>query len=115
MTTVVAKCLVETKYAENAQTTQYTAPAGTRVIIDKITASNNSGANQTLAINVVPNGGSAGASNLIVPAKTIVDTASPELFPGMVGRVLNAGDFISTLASAASAIVIRIEGREISG
>jgi hypothetical protein len=115
MTTVIAKCLLETKYAENSQTTQYTCPAGTRTIIDKITASNNSGANQTLAINVVPSGGSAGASNLIVPAKTIVDTASPELFPGIVGRVLNPGDFISTLASAASAIVIRIEGREISG
>jgi hypothetical protein len=114
MTTVTAKCLLETKYAENAQTTQYTAPAGTRTIIDKVTASNNSGANQTLAVNIVPSGSAAGASNLVVPAKTIVNGGDPELFPGLVGRVLNTGDFISTIASAASAIVIRIEGREVS-
>jgi hypothetical protein len=114
MTTVTAKCLVETKYAENAQTTQYTAPAGTRVIIDKCTASNNSGANQTIAVNVVPSGGTAGASNLIYPATTITNAGAPELFPGLVGRVLNPGDFISTIASAGSAIVLRIEGREVT-
>lgn len=115
MTTVTAKCLVETKYAENAQTTQYTAPTGTRVIIDKFTATNASGANQTIAVNVVPSGGTAGASNLVIPAVTIVNNDPPNLMPGLVGRVLNPGDFISTLPSAASAIVIRIEGREIAG
>jgi hypothetical protein len=114
MTSVTSKCLVETKYAENAQTGQYTAPVGTRTIIDKFTATNNSGANQTLAINVVPSGGTAGASNLIMPAKTIVNADPPDLMPGLVGRVLNPGDFISVIASAASAIVIRIEGREIA-
>lgn len=114
MTTVTSKCLYETAYLTNAQATLYTAPTGTRVIIDKCTLSNNSGANQTAAINVVPSGGTAGASNLIIPAKTVTNAGDPELCPGIIGRVLNAGDFISAIASANTAIVIRIEGREIA-
>ncbi len=109
--TVTAACLVQSKYAENAQTTQYTA-TGKRAIVDKFTVSNNSGSNATIAINVVPSGGSAGASNLITPTVTI---ASGTVYsaPEMVGRVLMAGDFISTLAGTATALVIRAEGREI--
>lgn len=110
----VAKCLLESKYAEAAQTTQVTAAAATRLIVDKFTVSNNSGAVATIAINVVPSGGSAGASNLITPP---VGIASGTVYSAseMVGRVLNAGDFISTVAGTGSALVIRIEGREISG
>ncbi|MCP1679412.1 hypothetical protein [Kerstersia gyiorum] len=109
---VIAKCLVEAKAAEAAQTTQYTAPTATRVIVDKFTATNTGAATGTLAINVVPNGATAGGSNLIVQEKALTAGAADTL-PEMVGQVLNPGDFISTLASAAG-IVIRISGREIT-
>lgn len=112
--TTTAKAVANTAYAANAQTTVYTVPAGTRFIIDKFTGSNNSGANQTLAVNIVPSGGTAGASNLVVPAKTIVTGDPPEIFPGVVGQILNAGDGISLLASASNAIVYRLCGREIT-
>ena len=110
--TVLAKCLVESKYAESSQTTQYTAPTSTRTILDKITAYNGYASSVVLTINMVASGGSAGASNIAI----VKSMASGETytFPEVVGHVLNAGDFISTLAGTASAVVIRIGGREVS-
>lgn len=108
--TTIAKCLLEAKYAEAAQTTQVTAAAGTRVIVDKMTAYNVSPGPATLAINIVASAGSAAATNLL----TLKSLGSGEAytFPEIVGQVLNPGDFISTLAGTASAIVLRISGRE---
>jgi len=106
--TVTAKCLLEAKQAESAQTTQYTAATGTRTIIDKFTARSVAGA--TLSVNLVSSGGAAGASNLVV-TKTLA-AGEQYTFPELVGQVLNAGDFISTIASVATDTVIRISGRE---
>ena len=111
--TTIAKPLVASKYAENATTTQYTCPTGTRTIVDKFTGTNSSGATQTLSVYVVPSGGSAGASNQITVTKSLA-AGEVYTFPEIVGQVLGAGEFISTLASAASAIVIRASGREIT-
>lgn len=108
--TVTAKCLLEAKYAENAQTTQYAAPAGTRTIVDKFTGYSLAGG--TLAVALVPAAGAAGASNAHV-SKTLA-AGETYTFPEVVGQILNAGDFISTLAGAASSVVIRISGREVS-
>ena len=109
--TVTAKCLLEAKIAENAQTTQYTA-TGVRTIIDKFTGYNYSGAAVTLAVNLVASAGAAGAANLVT-LKTL-SAGETYTFPEIVGHVLNAGDFVSTLAGAATSIVIRISGREIT-
>jgi hypothetical protein len=113
MTTVTAKCLVETKHVENTQTTQYTAPTGTRTLIDKITVSNPSASPVTFAANVVVSGGSAGASNLVV--STTIAAGATELCSAVVGHVLQPGDFVSTLAGTATALVFRMSGREITG
>ena len=111
--TTTAKCLLEAKFAEAAQTTQYTAPTGTRTIIDKFTGTNSTVSAAALSVNVVVNAGTAAASNLIVSSKTI-QPGETYVFPELVGQVLGAGDFISTLAGTASAITIRISGRELS-
>ena len=111
--TVTAKTLFEGLQAQNVQTTQYTAPNGTRTIIDKFTGTNTSGAAATLSINLVASAGAAGAANLIVQAKTLQPGES-YTFPEVVGHVLNPGDFISTLAGTAAAITIRASGREVS-
>jgi hypothetical protein len=108
--TVTPKCLLESKYAENAQTTQYTAPASTRVLIDKFTAYSLAGT--TLAVNIVASGGSAGASN--VKANKTLAANETYSFPELVGQILNPGDFISTLPGGATAVVIRISGREVT-
>lgn len=111
--TVTAKALIESAYAANSQTTQYTAPTGCRTIIDKLTASNNTAGAVTFAVNLVPSGGAAGASNLIYSASIAANTVAE--ITASEGHVLEAGDFISTLAGAASSIVIRASGREVTG
>lgn len=111
--TVTAKPLINAKQAENAQTTQYTTPTGTRTIIDKFTATNTSAASATLSVNIVTSAGAAGDGNLIVKTKTLA-AGETYTFPEIVGQVLNAGDFISTLASAATSITIRASGREVT-
>ncbi len=111
--TVTARCLVESKYAENTETTQYPSTA-VRTIIDKCTITPPTGAASTLTIKIVPSGGTAGASNIIMQPKTMTSTDPTYTCPEIVGRILEPGDFISTLCSAASSLVIRIEGRVIS-
>jgi len=111
--TVTAKALFEPLQAQNAETTQYTTPAGTRTIIDKLTGTNTTGAAATLTIKLVASAGAASASNTIVSAKTL-QPGEAYTFPEVVGHVLNPGDFISTLAGTAAAITIRASGREVS-
>lgn len=110
---VTAKTLFEPLQAQNAETTQYTTPAGTRTIIDKMTGTNTTASAATLTVKLVASGGAAGVSNTIVSAKTL-QPGEAYTFPEVVGHVLNPGDFISTLAGTAAAITIRASGREVS-
>jgi vancomycin resistance protein YoaR len=109
---VSPKVLISSKYAENAQTTQYTA-TNCRTIIDKFTATNISVLNATLSVNIVPASGSAGSTNRIIDSRSI-SPGETYSFPGLVGHSLEPSGFISTIASAASALVIRSSGREIT-
>jgi len=110
--TVSVKVLVPAKYAENSQTTQYTA-TGVTAIIDKFTATNISGSAATISVNLVTSAGSAGNTNLITKTKTL-QASEVYTFPELVGQVLGSGDFISTIAGTASAINIRVSGREVT-
>jgi len=109
---VTLKVLVPSKTAENSQTTQYTA-TGVTAIIDKFTATNYSGTAATLSINLVTASDTASNSNLISKTKTL-QASEVYTFPELVGQVLSPGSFISTVAGTASAINIRVSGREIS-
>jgi hypothetical protein len=110
--TVTVKVLVPAKYAENSQTSQYTA-TGVTAIIDKFTATNISGSAATISVNLVTTAGSAGNTNLITKTKTL-QASEVYTFPELVGQVLGSGDFISTIAGTASAINIRVSGREVT-
>lgn len=110
--TVTVKVLIPAKQAENIQTTQYTASL-CKTIVDKFTVTNTSAATATISVNMVTSGGSPGASNLIVDARAIA-VDETYTFPELVGQTLEAGGFISTIASAASALTIRASGREIT-
>ena len=109
---VNVKVLIPAKIAENSQTTQYTA-TNVSAIIDKFTATNYSASAATLSVNLVTQFDSSGNQNLIIKNKTLLPSET-YTFPELVGHVLQPGGFISTLASAASAINIRSSGREIS-
>jgi hypothetical protein len=110
--TVSVKVLVPAKTVENSQTTQYTA-TGVTAIIDKFTATNFSATAATISVNLVTVSGSAGNSNLITKTKTL-QASEVYTFPELVGQVLGIGDFISTIAGTASAINMRVSGREVT-
>jgi len=109
---VSVKVLIPAKIAENTQTTQYTA-TNVSTIIDKFTATNYSASAATISINLVTQFDSAGNQNLIIKNKTLLPSET-YTFPELVGHVLQPGGFISTIASASSAINIRSSGREVS-
>ena len=111
--TVTALCIIESKNAENAITTQYTASVNSvRTIIDKFTSTNYTAGALTLTVYLVPFGSAAGNSNLI-KIKTLA-AGECYVWPEVVGHTLNPGDFIATNASAATSINIRSGGRENS-
>ena len=110
--TVTAKVLVPAKTAEASQTRQYTATNVT-TIIDKFTATNYSASAATISVNLVTASGTAGNDNLITKARTL-QPSEVYTFPELVGQVLSPSAFISTLAGTASAINIRVSGREIT-
>ena len=110
--TVYVKVLIPAKIAENAQTTQYTAN-GVTTNIDKFTATNYSATAATISVNLVTAADTAGNQNLIVKTKTL-QPSETYTFPEIVGAALAPSGFISTIASAATSINIRANGREIS-
>ena len=104
--------IIPAKTAEAIQVTQYTS-TGVQTIIDKFTATNYSATAATISVNLVAAAGSAGNDNLIVKTKTL-QPAETYTFPELVGHVLPASGFISTIAGTASAINIRASGRLVS-
>ena len=110
--TETVKNIIPRKFAENVQTAQYTA-VDCKTVITKFTATNNSGVTVALSINLVQNGGSASAANRVLNTRAI-SSGECYICPEVVGQVLEAGGFISTLASAASSITISASGSEIT-
>lgn len=112
--TVTARNLVPAKFVENTQTTQYIVGSNiTAVIIDKFTATNISGSPATISVNLVTGSDTAGNQNLITKTKSLA-ASEVYTFPELVGQILPTASFISTVASAASAINMRVSGREVS-
>lgn len=109
---VTVRVLVPAKIAEAVQTTQYTS-VGATVIIDKFTATNFSVSPVTISVNLVTAATAVGDANLIVKTKTL-QPSETYLFPELVGQVIAPSGFISTLAGTASAVNIRVSGREIT-
>jgi hypothetical protein len=110
--TITVKTLVPAKQLEATQTTQYTA-TNCKAIIDKCTITNTSASNITVSVNLVVAAGTPGANNLIVDTRSIVPDET-YTFPELVGQVLESGTFISTIASAATSLTMRVSGREIT-
>jgi hypothetical protein len=110
--TVTVKVLVPPKQMEATQTTQYTA-TNAKAIIDKATVTNTDTVNRTFSVNLVTSGGSAGNANLVIDDRTVVP-GETYLCQELVGQALESGGFISTVASAATALTLRVSGREIT-
>lgn len=110
---VLAKPLINSKYASNPAATEYTTPDKTRTIIDKFTATNTDSGALTLTVHIVSSGGSASSANMILKAVSIAAGATRDCTE-LQNQILKEGDFVSVLASTGDKIVIRASGREIS-
>jgi hypothetical protein len=110
--TVTVKTLVFPLQLQASQTSQYTAVA-CKAIIDKATVTNTDTVNRSFSLNLVQVNGTATSANLIIDDRTIVP-GETYLCPEIVGAELDTGAFISTIASAASALTFRVSGREIT-
>ena len=110
---VTAKCLAQAAYVSSSGASIYAPAASTKAIIDKLTVTNVSGSDRTLSIYLVPSGGSAGDSNLIVKTATVTAGATSD-FSQIQNQILNSGDQLYLLSSASSALVARASGREIT-
>lgn len=108
---VTVAVLIPAKIAENAQTSQYVS-TGVTTIIDKFVARNYSGGAVTLAVNLITSADTAGNQNLVV-SKSLA-AGETYTFPEIVGAALAASGFISTLAGAATSVMIRANGRQIT-
>lgn len=110
--TITVKNIIPRKQAEAVDTTQYTA-VNCKTVIDKFTATNTTGSPVTISVNLVASAGAVGALNRVVSAKSIAPGEAYN-FPELVGQSLEAGGFISTIASAATSLTISSTGREIT-
>lgn len=106
------KVLIKPKMAESVPVTQYTAD-GVTAVIEKFTATNTGTANVDLTIFLVSAGSSPANGNSTSFQRTI-GPGEAYACPEVVGHFLEAGDFISTIATIPGVLSIRASGREIS-
>jgi len=110
---VTPKAIIQSQQLTASNVTYYTA-TNVRTHIDKMTLTNTTADAVTVTIDLVDSGGTAGVAERVISARSI---AAGETYtcPEVVGHILNAGDSIQGLASAATSITIRASGREVSG
>lgn len=112
--TATLQALINSKDAETATTTQYTSPTGGKgTIIDQFTATNHDTTARTITVYLVPSGGAAGTTNVIVSAQSVAP-GLPYICSELITHVLSPGDFIATAAGTANTICIRASGRLIT-
>lgn len=100
--------LLQTKYLEDAETTQYTAPTNVKgVRVDDFTLCNRTAGTVTITVRVVPVGGTPGVEHELLSAKSLAAGEVYEVAPMLLGP----GDFIRTDPGAATSIVCRMSGR----
>lgn len=98
--------------ATTSETTIYTAPASgtvTAVIVKEVVVANTSGSNVTYTLSLVPQGGSAGTGNRIIPGRTM---AANDVQVFALNTVMSPSDFLSHLASA-TGITVTISGVKV--
>ena len=109
---VKVTCIIPSKQLEDTQTNQYIA-TNSKTMIDKVTVTNTTAAAVTFSCNLVPEGGSVADANAVIKTKSVA-AGDTYVCPELVGHVLEPGDAISMIASAADSLTIRASGREVT-
>jgi len=87
--------------------TLYTVPGSTTTVVKQIALCNTAAANRTVAVYLVPSGGSSSTSNAIL-YDVAVDSKSTTFVN--LSAVMATGDFIQASASVASSVAIHSFG-----
>jgi len=105
------KRLVDGSQLTAVAATYYTTPANTLTTISACTLTNTTAGAVTATMHLVPNGGSATASNMVLSARAI---AAGEAFNvgSAIGQTLPAGGTLQALAGSATSISLVASGYE---
>jgi hypothetical protein len=105
------KRLVDGSQLTTSAATYYTTPANTLTTISACTLTNTSAGAVTATVYLVPSGGSATTSNVILSARTL---AAGESFNvgSAIGQTLAAGGTLQALAGTATAVALVASGYE---
>jgi hypothetical protein len=106
------KSMVNGVNLTNVAVTYYTAPAATKALIKKATFTNDHNVVVTVTINLVPSGGAAAYGNQITKTRALAAGESWSC-PDVENHVLEAGGFISMVASVDAKVGVRISGYEL--
>jgi hypothetical protein len=110
---VTPKKLIPSRQITTAMEQYYIANNVT-AIIDKFTLTNTTGSAVSATVDAVDVSGTAGVTERLISAHSI-GAGETYTCPEIVGHILGNGDTIMALASADSALTIRVSGREVSG
>lgn len=93
-----------------AAATLYTSQSAVVTLLKKFTVSNPDAANgYFVTLYIVPLGSVAGASNILVNARSVGPGQSIDI-PEIVNQILNPGDFISAFADTAAKLTVHGAG-----
>lgn len=87
----------------------YACPANEKVLIKKLTFTNDDASTRTVTIHLVASGGTASASNLLTKAASIAAGGTYEAFEAE-GHILQAGDFITAFSDAVGKVTVHGSG-----
>lgn len=103
-------------FLASTETTQFTVPAATWVVLKGATLCNTSASVVGVSISIVKSGNTAGASSRVL-ALTLSAPATPGVAAGdsfdiseLTKHVLGPGDFISALATTAGVVAFVLSG-----
>lgn len=95
--------------ATTSEATYYTVGAGLQALIKQILVANTSGGVVTLGLSIVPSGGTGGNANRILPN---ISVQPNQIVPFNLTQSMAAGDKISAIASANTAVTVTVSGME---
>lgn len=108
----INKTLINGVQLTAAAVVLYTSPAnggGTRVIAFSLT--NDGGTTENYTLHIVPSGGTANSTNIIVSARSLIDNES-DTPAEVINQLVPASGTIQALASTTLKIAVRASGIE---
>ena len=109
---IIPKRLVDGSQIAASATTYYTA-TNVKTRIDALSLTNTAATAINVTIYLVPSGGSASDSNIVLDARS-VPAGGTYIPPGVIGQWIEAGGTLRAFASSATSVTLVASGVEYS-